>query len=246
MPGRCPFSRAFSQATYTRPSCVSLMTSLYPSATGVWTKFEKLHDNYLTLAEIMRNQGFVTIMVTQNVNAGPHSGLHQGFSYVFDPSAIGSDASDIYQGHLFQKCIEDHKNRNLFIYLHLIDPHGPYDPPIDKDILTREIAALKNQQPVEKDLQFDPPWLTTPTHQSRVFLYDEEIKHNDLYFADFIATLKNSNIYDETLIAFISDHGEHLGEHGLWGHKPPGYRQVLNVPVILSFPEKIKRRQKHQ
>ena len=67
------YLNAFSQATETRPSCPSIMTSLYPTATGVWNSTEMLHDKYLTLAEIMRSQGFATSAFIQNGNAGRKS-----------------------------------------------------------------------------------------------------------------------------------------------------------------------------
>jgi len=54
------FERAFSQATKTRPSVPSIMTSLYPTATGVWHLSDRLDDSYVTLAEIMRSQGFAS------------------------------------------------------------------------------------------------------------------------------------------------------------------------------------------
>ena len=88
------FQHAFSQATMTRPSCPSFMTSLYPTATGVWHFSEMLDDTYLTLAEIMRNQGFATASFIQNANAGSPAGLHQGFSTLFDTATMGGRAEE--------------------------------------------------------------------------------------------------------------------------------------------------------
>jgi len=66
------------------------MTSLYPIATGVWNFSDMLDDNYLTIAEIMRHQGFATASFIQNGNAGPLAGLHQGFSNLFDTGTMAS------------------------------------------------------------------------------------------------------------------------------------------------------------
>ena len=92
------FLNAYSQATYTKPSCASLMTSLYPSATGVLNYFDILHENYLTMAEILRNKGFATGSFTQNIFTGPAGGMHQGFGSVFDWETIGIYANTIYKG----------------------------------------------------------------------------------------------------------------------------------------------------
>ena len=80
------FLRARSQDTKTRPSVPSMMTSLLPSVTGVWGFADMLRPEFLTLAEVLRQQGFATASFTQNSNAGPAAGLHQGFDVAADQS----------------------------------------------------------------------------------------------------------------------------------------------------------------
>ena len=69
------FERAFAQATKTRPSCPSFMTSLLPVATGVMSHFESLDEGYVTLPEVLQMQGFATGSFIQNGNAGVPAGL---------------------------------------------------------------------------------------------------------------------------------------------------------------------------
>ena len=47
--------------------------------------------------------------------------------------------------------------------------------------------------------------------------------------------LQNENLIDDTMIIFCSDHGEQLGQHGLW-HKMQAYEESLRVPLIISAP----------
>jgi len=231
------FLNAFSQATCTRPSCPTIMTSLYPSATGVSKKTDMLHDNYLTLAEIMRNQGFATASFTQNGNAGPNSGLHQGFSNLFDEDAVGFHRTDeLYSEELYE-WIKANNDRNFFLYLHLINPHRPYNPPYPFDAWYKKSPLGKIL--VEKDKNYDPEWIKTPTLEGRRLLYDGEILENDFYFKKFFQKIKKYGLLNDTLLVFIGDHGEHLGEYGLWGHKPPGYIQVLHVPLFMVYPNKL-------
>jgi arylsulfatase A-like enzyme len=232
------FSNAFSQSTHTRSSCPSFMTSLYPSATGVWNASEVLNDRYLTLAEIMRNQGFATALFTQNVNAGPNVGLHQGFSTIFDPELSGSRSHHIYDGAILKKWIKENNDRNFFLYLHLLDPHGPYDPPEEFAAKYRK-HSIGGKKIVKRDKLLDPEWLQVPTVESRNFLYDEEIRYNDLNFEKFLNLLNKEKLFDDTLIIFIADHGEHLGEHAIWNHVPPGYIHVLHVPMIMVYPKRF-------
>jgi arylsulfatase len=232
------FENAFSQATHTRASCASFMTSLYPSATGVWNAGEVLDDNYLTLAEIMRSQGYVTASFIQNVNAGPNAGLHQGFSYLSNTEASGSRAVQVYQGQRLRKWLMDHSRTNFFLYLHILDPHGPYDPP--ESITERyKNKPIPGKIPVKRDPLLDPEWLESPTAESRNFLYNDEIVVNDVVFKSFLEQLEDLQLTQNTLIIFISDHGEHMGEHGLWDHKPPGFQQVLHVPLLMVHPQKL-------
>jgi arylsulfatase A-like enzyme len=70
-------------------------------------------------------------------------------------------------------------------------------------------------------------------------LYDGEIRCNDFYFQKFIDKLNEFLILKDTLFIITSDHGEHLGEHGMWEHCPPGYIQVLKVPLIMVYSKKI-------
>lgn len=230
------FLNAISQSTTTRSSCVSLMTSLYPTATGVWNFSEMLDDNYLTLAEIMRNQGFATGSFIQNGNSGPFAGLHQGFSNIFDLATVGSRADQMYGDKLYE-WIASNLDRNIFLYIHIRDPHGIYDPPPPFDSQYRE--APPGKTPVIKTRLCDPDWVVTPTLEGRRYLYDGEIRYNDFHFSRFLEKLKEYGLLDDTLLVFIADHGEFLGEHGLWTHYPPGYLQVLNVPMLLICPRKL-------
>ncbi|MFP4040927.1 MAG: sulfatase [Desulfosudaceae bacterium] len=229
------FDNAYAQGTVTITSVPSLMTSLYPTATGVWNPNDKLHENYLTLAEILRNQGFETASFTLNPAAGYIAGLHQGFSQVFDP--VLGRAKRLYQLAV-PRWIEQHRDRNFFLYLHLLDPHGPFEPP---DFYNKwyQPARSSSDSSLPKRFLIDPYWVKNPTIEGRRALYDGEIYYNDYFYGVFLEKLKQMGLYDNTLIIFLSDHGEHLGEHDLWGHRPPGYVQGIKTPLMMSWPGKL-------
>jgi arylsulfatase A-like enzyme len=229
------FERAFSQETKTRPSCPALMTSLHPSATGVWSFSDVLDDRYVPRAEVMRSQGFEAAAFVQNPNACPGAGLNQGFSAVFEQASAGSRTEDLHAAAL--AWIEAHRERNLFVYVHVLDPHAPYDPPPPFDAWYREIAPGK--EPVTRIHYFDPDWVGGESQEGRQALYAGEIAHNDHCFAAFRARLRELDLERDTLLAYISDHGEFLGEHGRWDHEPPGFAPVIRVPMAIAFPGRI-------
>jgi len=229
------FTNAFSQETKTRPSVPSLLTSLLPSATGVWSASDELSDRYLTLPEILRDQGFATALFTQNPNVGVDSNLHQGFGVVFnDLAGTGTNADEFLCNRLMQ-WIEAQSDRNFFLYIHLIDPHGPYDPPPPRSAAYEE--AVRTGELVPRIHEFDADWVEKPTAEGRRILYDAEIALNDRWIGRLLEVL--GTLRDDTVLILCSDHGESLGEHGIWGHKPPGHRVAIHVPLILVYPKAL-------
>jgi len=75
---------------------------------------------------------------------------------------------------------------------------------------------------------------------ARRALYDGEISANDHWFAVFLERLEELGLAEDTLAIFMLDHGEHLGEHGLWSHNPPSYIQVLHTPLIMVYPRRLQ------
>jgi len=227
------FLNAFSQETVTRTSCASFMTSLYPTATGVWNHTDMLSEAYLTLAEVLRSQGFATASFIQNDNAGAACGIHQGFCNLFDDSTLTSRTQGMYAEPL-AKWIAANKDRNFFLYLHLLEPHCPYDPPAPFDAEYRKAAP--GQTEVKRNRSLDPDWVQKPTAEGRRLLYEGQVRHNDYCFATFLEMLRQAGVDKDTLVVLTGDHGEFLGEHNLWTHEPPGFVQVLRVPLIMVYP----------
>jgi arylsulfatase A-like enzyme len=230
------FDWAVAQATTTRPSVPSLMTSLYPTATGVWHFSDMLSERHLTLAEILRAQGFATASFIQNGNAGPFAGMHQGFGELYDRQIVGPETEEIYGGRVFS-WIERHRDRNFFLYLHAIDPHGPYEPPPPFGDGYQEVAGAVSA--VTWDSRFEPDAITAPTAEGRRQRYAGEIRHNDALLPRLLDKLSSLGFAQSTLLILLADHGEYMGEYGWWGHHPPGLMPVIRVPLMMIYPERF-------
>ncbi len=240
------FEHAVSQATKTRPSAAAMMTGLYPTAVGVWNFHEMLNDRYLTLAEILRSQGFATAAFMGNPNAGPYAGLHQGFEFLIHrfPGRARRDgeryliqrASEIL-GPDMDQWIDDNLDRNFLLYLHIVDPHAAYDAPPPFDRWFQEADRLSSPV-LERDPMMDPPEIAHPTGDGRRRMYDGEILYNDHHIARLLERLESLGILQHTLVIFASDHGEFLGlrKPDEWDHHPPGYTQVTHVPLAMILP----------
>lgn len=232
------FRTAISQGGETRPSIPSIMTSLYPTATAVIRMEEYLGDNFLTLAEVLRHSGFVTVSRIQNANAGATVGLHQGFSFLSSSShGALDDATEAMYDDGLVSFLRDHRDRNVFAYLHIADPHGPYDPPEPFDSWYRDDVGPGTE--AAPDNRIDASWVDQPTEEGRELLYDGEIRHNDELFGRLLSRLDDEGLLEDTLIVHLSDHGEHLGEHGEWEHGAPGFIQTLHVPLMMRYPKAL-------
>ena len=243
------FEHAFSQATMTRPSAAAMMTGLYPTAVGVWNFHEMLDDRYITLAEILRSQGFATAAFMGNPNAGPYAGLHQGFEFLvhrFPGRArlpgeryLIQRASEIL-GPDVERWVDHNMDRNFFLYLHIVDPHAAYDapPPFDRWFQEADTAALPKLEP---NPRVDPPSIARPTGEGRRRMYDGEILYNDHHIARLLEHFDSLGILQHTLVIFASDHGEFLGvrDPDEWDHHPPGYTQVTRVPLAMILPDAL-------
>jgi arylsulfatase A-like enzyme len=237
------FERAITQAEKTRPSAASYITGLYPTTTGLWYFADVLSDRYLTWAEIMRAQGYLTVAFTQNGNVGPFAGMHQGFDRMVDASAVGSTTEGVFTGDRVMQFLEQNRDRNFFLYLHAIDPHAAYDPPqpFRDQFLS---GASAGGTPVPRDPVFDAPWVERPTVETRRRLYEAEIAHNDAVTEDFFGRLDRMGLSNDTLVIMASDHGEYLGDHSffgnqLWDHRPPTYLAGTHVPMMFVYPKRF-------
>ena len=121
--------------------------------------------------------------------------------------------------------------------MHTYQIHSPYTPP-------REFLLKLNNSPKYEKLEavnYNDPAKT-------YFPVDEELKHSlkelyraeilafDSYFGDFIEQLKAMNLYDNSMIVFMSDHGEEFFEHRGWAHSHGLYQEQIHVPIAVKFP----------
>lgn len=215
------FERAISQVPLTWPSHAVILTGTYPFQNGVQDfTGQPLDERFRSVAQVFKQRGYATGAVVSAFVLDRSWGLARGFDFYDD-----AFAAEIFQtkdvGLVDRKAGESvtralkwlNKNlaqtrprRPFFFWLHLYDPHSPYDPP--------------------------EPFRT----QYRGHLYDGEIAYADHELARLIAWLKQNRLYDRSLIIMLSDHGESLGEHGEKEHGFFVYNSTVHIPLIVKAP----------
>ena len=210
------FERAISQVPLTWPSHAAILTGTYPFQNGVQDfTGQPLDPKFRTVAEAFKRSDYATGAVVSAFVLDRGWGLARGFDFYDDAfSAETFQQKDI--GLVDRKAGESVNHalnwlkktarKPFFLWLHLYDPHSPYDPP--------------------------EPYRT----QYRSHPYDGEIAYADHELGRLVSWLKRSQLYDRSLIVLLSDHGESLGDHGENEHGFFVYNATIHVPLIVKPP----------
>lgn len=216
------FERAHSASTWTAPATASLMTSLYPPQHGVTTglmatrrlqrhgervSLNRVPDSAETLAELLSRAGYATFAITENPNISALLGFDQGFARF--RNLRRADAADRIHKHLFNWRGHIAGAQPYFLYLHYMDPHGPY----------RQRA----------------PWFDAAAKgEARVIsAYDSEVRFWD---EEFRRAFERMGWERDTVVIVTADHGEGFSERGFGGHGGSLFGELLDVPLVMAFP----------
>lgn len=211
------FENAQAVTPVTLPSHTSMMTGLNPTKHMVRNNgMFVLGDEFETLAEVFSEAGYATgAFISAQVLVGRY-GLDQGFDVYGDDLSqarrTGQSVVPARRGNVTLEVAKQWletipKDKPVFLWLHLYDPHAPYDPP----------GAFRARFPQ------DP--------------YGGEIAFADTLVADLVASLDQSGRLDDTVFTVLADHGEALGEHGEATHGMLLHPATLHVPWILTTPD---------
>lgn len=204
------------QVPLTRPSHVSLLTGLYPAEHGIRDNVSPpLRDDVTTLAQRLKSVGFATAGFVSAVVLSRQSGLARGFDTFSDHFDLGGgderplDAvqrrGDVTTAEAIA-WLETKRDSREFVWLHLYDPHDPYEPP-------EPYASRYGDRP-----------------------YDGEVAWSDELVGRLDGALSRLGMRDDTLLVVTSDHGEGLGEHGEDIHGYFIYESTLAIPLLFRGP----------
>jgi choline-sulfatase len=208
------FPMAISQVPLTLPEHVAILTGTYPFHNQVQDfTAPPLAEKFRTLAQAFHDHGFATGAVVSSFVLDRSWGLARGFDYYDDkfnaeslleknPELVERRAGPSVDAAL--QWLGRRRTQPFFFWLHLYDPHSPYNPP--------------------------EPFLS----EYRQHPYDGEIAYADSQLARLIHWFKTTGLYPHTWIVLLSDHGESLGEHSEQEHGFFIYNSTVHVPLIIK------------
>jgi arylsulfatase A-like enzyme len=223
------FDRVIAQSSWTRPSIGSMLTSHYPRTLGIYKERDEiLPDDFVTLAEVLKEAGYTTIGATANANINTSFNFQQGFDHYIDSNVLFhwmdaqegdkkhatvplQSAREIFDAILAQ--VKGRKTPPYYLQANVMEVHEPYDKRID----------LSKYEPL-----FPPG--PDKRYLAAIRLVSEEIDR----FAKALSALPD---FERTLFVIVSDHGEGLGDHtpvkASGGHGLLLYESQVLVPLIL-------------
>ena len=254
------FRNTVAQATWTKASTPSIMTSLYPLTHGVRGFNDRLPAVATTIAEKYRDAGYATLALSSVLFTGQFTNLHQGFEELHESgsaSVPGPKTAREYVDRV-KTWLTLHRDVPFFIYLHVFDPHDPYEPYRPYDTLwgdpslkaDHEAELERVREVIDDPLRrnFGMPYRTeleeVDVDPDAYVAYDEDwydgsIRAMDVEMGRLVETLRGLELDEETLIVFTSDHGEEFLDHGRMFHGQTVYGELTRVPLMFRWPGTI-------
>ena len=201
------YQRIDTQIPLTLPSHTVVMTSTYPFENHVEANAQLVPVEAVTLASLLRANGYKTAAFIGSMILDKHYGLDKGFDVYdspFEGARVRRDAALVTRAA--RQWISIYRAKPFFAFLHLYDLHTPYALP--------DVAGL------------------TPTKAG----YDAELQYVDQAIGRLHDALVQDGVWDKALVILLADHGESLGDHGETSHGYFIYESTMHVPLIIHWP----------
>ena len=209
------YERAYSHCPLTLPSHASMLTGLLPADHGIRDNIGfTLAETVPSLPALLKANGYATGAAVSAFVLRKGTGIARGFdAYDDEVEPIGTwqviarvQRTGGETVTAARKWLDQHGDKPFFYFLHLYDPHTPYEPP----------------EPFRSQYKTNP--------------YDGEIAYTDHVIGEFLDYLKEKGIYDKAMIVILADHGEGLNDHREEEHGIFLYREAIQVPLFVKLP----------
>lgn len=226
------FENAISVGASTPPTLSAIMTGRLPyyEASSLWSptsahgmrRFYRdgeqkgLPLSLETLAERFQEAGYETIGIVNNAYIKRVYHFEQGFDEFVELFNKGNPRYGLAE-QITERAtgfLRQPHEKPFFLYVHYMDPHAPHVPP----------------EPYRSDFATGAEGVQRVRDR-----YDGSIRYMDHWIGELLAELSKDE-RKNTIIAFVTDHGEEFGDHGGQGHTGTLYEELVHVPFMISGP----------
>lgn len=221
-----------------------------------------------SLFGMLRKNGFHTVGITPFASRHSAWYFYGGLSEIYDTGKRGLERADDVVP-LALSWLERNKDRdNWYLHVNVWDPHTPYRTPVDypnpfendsgPKWITQEILEKHQKQVgphhaqelmmfhdrVPKDYPRQVGRLDNLDDVKRLFDgYDIGIHYADMHIGKILDLLASQGILDDTAIIVSADHGENMGELGIYAEHGTADQGTCNIPFIIKWPGGVKNKQ---
>jgi arylsulfatase A-like enzyme len=223
------FNDCYTPSPLTTPAFASMLTSLPPYKHGAKRNGLSIFDRIKTLPQFLKEKGYCSAAFVSNWTLKKKlTHLDRGFdSYteiltkkrrfgLYNPEGEAPKINPEVYRWLYKN-----KEQKFFLFVHYTEPHAPYVYHKEYD---RGYDAI------------DPAIYPKGSSHKKIRKYDTEIGFVDFYIGELIQKIKDYDLYEDSFIIFLADHGESFGEHDYYGHGRRLYNSGLHIPLIVKLP----------
>jgi arylsulfatase A-like enzyme len=235
------FERSFTASSTTAPAHATLLTGLYPSQHRLRRNGQQLPADAVLLPELLAERGFDTAGFVSTNGHFVASGLNRGFDHMDEPGR-GLIPDKVSRPAKLTVALAARWLRSristapLFLWVHVFDPHTPYQPEEPLRLRSAERHALGTFLLGEHGLDTRFFGGSEQLMVDLINAYDGEIAAVDRAIRDLYKEVGETVGTDDTLWVLTSDHGEGLGNHEWLLHGKKIYNEQLRVPLIFHAP----------
>jgi arylsulfatase A-like enzyme len=244
------FTRAYANSPWTGDSLPVLFSGkLKHSLVDSQLTHANLQESEFLLSEYLKTRGFTTAAFIANSFLIKNSS-NQGFDHIYlcwgdnrKKSLIPNEREykSIKYGEMeeyINEFIKENQDKKLFLFIHTLEPHDPYELPEDKRYYSKEVSP----EVLESVFGDFETRLTNPTEEqinALKALYKDEVLQSYNFFKNITGHLEDKFIINPNSMTLLTaDHGERFFEHNTWGHgKPDIYNEVLHIPLFIKARE---------
>lgn len=244
------FTRAVTPMGITMPVHATMLTGLMPRQHGVRANVHQLAEDVPAIAEDLDAAGYTSASILSLGAMNFITGLDRGFDFASDRDRDGREfkRDDAETLDMALDWIGEQDGETpLFMLLHFYNVHAPhlptehtppmpegYDGPLANGI---SVEMLYNES--QQRLAGQPDELA-----ALAALYAGEAAEADRRTGQFIEALRERGLLENSVVIYLADHGQGLGENDYFGHGPSLEQTVLHVPIIIrDFRQRGRARQ---
>lgn len=213
------------------------------------------------LPAIFRKKGIKTVLVSPFAERHSTWSFYAGFDEIYNVGRRGRAAAEEISPTIQDWLERNGEKDDWFLYVNFWDPHTPYRTPMEygNPFENEPLEEFYTEERLEKDKRAVGPHTSqelysyhdtpkpgmpralgklTSFEDLKTFIdgYDIGIQYADYHVGKIIEVLKRQGIYDDTVIIVTADHGENLGELGIYAEHATADHKTTNIPMIIKWP----------